>query len=368
MSKRVVIAAGGTGGHLFPAQSLAAQLIASSCDTKILFVAKGLSTNRRFNSALYQYKDISSGPITANLKTLVLSSWSILKGIFQSIAALRKFKPDVVIGFGSYHSFPVLCAARILGISIVLHEANSVPGKVNRIFSPYAAWTGVFFPEAAKYLKGKTQTTDLPLRKQFLPPSRPDRKSALEYYGLQDTEQTVLVFGGSLGAKKLNDLAAYSICLLKKKIDLQVLHFTGSADSSQAVRAVYDAAKITAVVRDFEHEMQYAWAAADLCLCRSGASTIAEAVSFGVPAIFVPYPFATDAHQDKNAEYVTQNIGGSVWFHEASLNVESLAEAIDRLLLQPRHNAMKEALAKACQNMQQNQFSDFVVEYLKEKL
>ncbi len=367
MSKRIVIAAGGTGGHLFPAQSLAAQLISSTPENKILFVAKGLSTNARFNSTLYQHKDISGGPIKANIKTVILSSWRIFKGICQSVVALRAFKPDVVIGFGSYHSFPVLCAARLLGVSIVLHEANSIPGKVNRIFSPYAAWTGVFFPDSASHLKGKTQNTDIPLRKQFLGVSRPDRKSALSYYGLQDTLQTVLVFGGSLGAKKLNDLAAKSICALSEKVKLQVLHFTGSADSSHVVRALYNSANITAVVRDFEHEMQYAWAAADLCLCRSGASTIAESVSFGVPAVFIPYPFATDAHQDKNAEYVTQNIGGSEWYKEAALDVNSLAEVIDRLLLAPQQSKMKQALEIACQKMQQKQFADLVAEYLKEK-
>ena len=362
MSKHIVIAAGGTGGHLFPAQSLACELQASG-DAKILFLAKGLTANPRFNRDLYAYKDIASGPINANVKTLIFSSWNILKGTLQSILALKKFKADVVIGFGSYHSFPVLCAAKIMGIPIVLHEANSVPGKVNRIFSPYAAWTGVFFPDASKYLKGKVQPTDIPLRAEFYEHKKPNKKQAAAYYGLSDDATTILVFGGSLGAKKLNELAAASICQLHKT-NLQVLHFTGAIEASKHIQHQYLQAGITAVVREFEQQMPYAWALADVCVSRSGASSIAEAVSFMVPTVYIPYPYATDAHQDKNAKYIVDVIKGGLWYPERDLTADVLMKAIDTLLAQENAQAIKKGLKDAQMTMQSNRFSDLVTAYL----
>lgn len=366
MSKHIVIAAGGTGGHLFPAQALVTQLSKQLPDAKFLFMAKGLSTNSRFNATLYDHVDVSSAPVNASLKGLLNALLQIPKGIWQSIRALRRFKADIVIGFGSFHSFPVLCAARLLGIPIVLHEANRIPGKVNRLFSRYAAWTAIYFPDTAAYIKGKVYKSDIPLRAQFSEAERPDRHEALQFYGLSDEATTVLVFGGSLGAQRLNELAAKSLCLLQGKQKLQVLHFTGSFQASQEVRQEYSKAKISAVVRDFESEMQYAWAAADLCLSRSGASTIAEQMTFGVPAIFIPYPFAADAHQDKNAEYISNCIGGAECYKEKELEPPKLAEAIERLLTLRNLSKMKEALSLAKPAMQGIHFSDLVVQYLQE--
>lgn len=367
MSQRIVIAAGGTGGHLFPAQALSAELKAKIPDVQLLFVAKGLADNPRFNATSYDCVDIASAPIKKDLKSLIRASWQIPKGIFQSLRALRRFAPDVVVGFGSFHTFPVLAAAYLLGIPIVLHEANRIPGKVNRLFSRFAAWTGVYFPDTAHILKGKSKKTDIPLRPQFNASLRPDRHSGLQFYGLSEEAVTVLVFGGSLGAKKLNELAARSLCLLKDKKKLQVLHFTGSFSASQEVREFYRQAKISAVVRDFESEMQYAWAAADLCLSRSGACTIAEQMTFAVPALFIPYPFATDDHQEKNARFVADCIGGAECLKEKDLAPDHLAQAIDRLLSQESLGKMKHSLGVAQKAMQGNRFSDLVVAYLEER-
>src|ERR1700733_7761631 len=142
MSKRVVIAAGGTGGHLFPAQALAAEL--SQCS--IIFVAKGLSHNPRYHKGYESYDIAASG---IGLRACI----DIPKGIFQSMKILRSFKPDVVVGFGSFHTFPVLCAAALLGIPYILHEANRLPGKVNRLLAPFAALCAIYFPDTK--IKGK---------------------------------------------------------------------------------------------------------------------------------------------------------------------------------------------------------------------
>lgn len=367
MSSRIVIAAGGTGGHLFPAQSLAQEIKAKIPDCSLIFLAKGLADNPRFNREAYTSIDVAAAPVSLQFRVLMKALWMIPKGILQSLIALRRLAPDVVIGFGSFHTFPVLTAAFLLGIPIILHEANRMPGKVNRLFSRVAAWTGVYFPDTAKHLSGKVQKTDIPLRPQFYEPNRPDRYTGLNFYGLSQDATTILVFGGSLGAKKLNELAAKSICKLKAKKALQVLHFTGSFQASQEVRREYAAHKINHVVRDFESEMQYAWAAADLCLSRSGASTIAEQVTFGVPAVFIPYPFATDAHQDRNAEYVVNEIGGAMSFTEKGLEPSELASALDRLLIDAQLEKMHEALQSAKEAMQGMRFSDLIVQFLEEK-
>ncbi|MBS0634857.1 MAG: UDP-N-acetylglucosamine--N-acetylmuramyl-(pentapeptide) pyrophosphoryl-undecaprenol N-acetylglucosamine transferase [Verrucomicrobia bacterium] len=350
MRKRIVISAGGTGGHLFPAQNLAKEL----SDAEIVFMAKGLATNSRFNKS-HNYTDISSGPIA--LKSI----YYICKGVIESTKALRAFKPDLVIGFGSYHSFPVLVAAKLLGIPIVLHEANSVPGKVNRLFSPFARVTGIFFPDSAKHLRGNIQRTDIPLKAEFQHENRPTKEDARRHYGLDEHVTTILVFGGSLGAKKLNELASASISKLSRPI--QVIHFTGGP--TEAIKAQYNDANISSFVAEFEPNMQYAWAASDVVLSRSGASTVAEAITFAVPALFVPYPFATDAHQDKNADYVTREIGGAVWHKEKDLEEEMLTQALDALLASQQHTKMKEALILAANTMQTKRFSDLVREVLE---
>ena len=362
MSKRIVIAAGGTGGHLFPAQSLAEELKEQMPDCVIRFMGKGLSTNPRFDKKLYEYDDIASSPLSKGVKAV----FHILKGVWQARRALKRFHPDVVIGFGSYHTFPILVACRLLGIELLLHEANSIPGKVNRLFSSYAAMTGVFFPDTAKLLKGNVQETDIPLRDAFSEKRRPSKNEALQFYGLQENAHTVLVFGGSLGAKKLNEMACKSLCRIEKP--LQVLHFTGSFEASQLVRAEYSKAKVPAVVRDFESEMQYAWAAADLCISRAGASTVAEAIAFGVPVVFIPYPFASDHHQDKNAEYLVKQIEAAVSFQEKGLDPEELAGAVEKLIAPVKQEAMKEKLKSLRSRMQTRRFSDIVVQHLRQEM
>jgi len=343
----VVITAGGTGGHLFPAQNTARELKEHIKGLEVVFMAKGLNTNSRFRREEFRYYDIPSGPITP--KKLLFSTASILYGVIKSIKLLRKLKPAVVVGFGSYHSFPVLVAAKLLGIDIILHEANSIPGKVNKLFSPYAVWTGVFFPDAALHLKGKVVQTDIPLRKE-----RSTRKEALAHYGLPEDCFTILVFGGSLGASRLNELAHDAITRLQKRV--QVLHFTGSSEE----RLTYES-RVRAHVAPFEHNMHYAWAAADLAITRAGASTVAESIAFGVPSIFIPYPQSADGHQDKNAAFVVEQIGGAVAFQEKGLSCKMIADAIEKMdLIQ-----MKKALTAAC--MQKIHFTDLVAHYVKGK-
>jgi UDP-N-acetylglucosamine--N-acetylmuramyl-(pentapeptide) pyrophosphoryl-undecaprenol N-acetylglucosamine transferase len=360
MPKKIVIAAGGTGGHLFPAQVVARELGQHLPGSDVLFLAKGLSINPCFCKSEFCYKEIPASQIS--LRACIRASFDIPRGVVKSMKAMKAFSPDVVVGFGSFHTFPVLVAAYLLGIPMILHVADSIPGRVNRLFSSKAAWNGVFFPDAAAHLQGTIKKTSLPLRKEFYESCRPSRKEACAYYGLDSSKKTVLVFGGSQGAKNLNSLIADALCHYAQKETLQVLHFTGTHGTK--VSELYAQAGIFAVVQPFEKSMHYAWAAADIVISRSGASTLAEQMAFAVPAILIPYPHAKDQHQQKNAAFVEETFKGAKVIEERELTTESLLLAIEALLSEEASCKMKKSLAAANRQMQQESFSKQIADFL----
>lgn len=319
MSDTIVIAAGGTGGHLFPAQTLASDL-EKALNCTVIFMAKGLSRNPRFDRARFRFFDITASHI--GLRACI----DIPRGVFQSIRYFLKTRPKVVVGFGSFHTFPVLVAARLLGIPVILHEANRKPGRVNRIIAPFAAFSAVFFPDTK--LSGKVVQADIPLRID----TSVDKTQARSHYGLELDKTTILVFGGSQGAKMLNSITGDTLARVGMKRSIQVLHFTGNPETTRTLRTLYENAGIKHVVKEFENQMQYAWKAADLVLARAGASTIAEQIACSVPAIFIPFPYATDRHQDHNAAYVEQIVRGAKVFFEDEVTVEKLANEIETVL------------------------------------
>lgn len=202
--KKIIIAAGGTGGHIFPAQATAKKLFLENPNLEILFMAGKLSSNPYFKNSLFPTQSISCGAIAVkNPIKLAQNLVGMGRGIWESRTHIRKFQPDLVVGFGSYHTFPVLLAAKWEGIPIVLHESNSIPGKVNRLLAPLAHATCVQFPITATLLKGKTHIAAMPLREGYYKGSI-TREAAHKYYGLDPSRKTLLIFGGSQGAQGLN--------------------------------------------------------------------------------------------------------------------------------------------------------------------
>ncbi len=263
---KVLIASGGTGGHLFPAQQMAEEL-----QEEFLFAGHKLHDSPFFDRK-YPYVEIAS----SNRNPFLL-----LKGLLQSLVLIVTFKPDVVVGFGSFHGFPVLLAALFLGKKIVLFEPNYSYGKVNRFFAPFAKKIAVqFFRKQGKKFAyiGKT-------RKQINQPL------ARAHYGLKPDLFTILVFGGSQGAKFINETFFESAKILD--FPFQVIHFTGKLGIPK-----YD---VPSAVKEFEKEMHYAYSAADLAICRSGAGAVAELLNYELPSILIPYPYAYD-HQKENAK------------------------------------------------------------------
>lgn len=341
--KRVVITAGGTGGHLYPAQGLAQQLGKQSVPPQVLFVAGGLGTNRYFDRHHFPFQEVACRPLLSRNPLKCLKGIAhLFKGFSQSIAILKEYRPDVVVGFGSYYTVPTLLAAKWLKIPIVLHEANSIPGRANQWLAPLATWVGVHFPSTTSLFKSKTVEVGLPLREGYQLHTV-NKEAALAYYGLSSQHKILLICGGSQGAKAINQLIEQCLPLFKQ-LSLQIIHLTGDAAQAEALQALYVSQDIPARVKAFENQMQMAWRVADGFVGRSGASTIAESIEFEVPGILIPYPYATDQHQEKNADFLIGTVKSAWKFVESSLTSEQLSKGIEGLFQPHQYSAFKEAL------------------------
>ncbi|HSX04187.1 MAG TPA: undecaprenyldiphospho-muramoylpentapeptide beta-N-acetylglucosaminyltransferase [Rhabdochlamydiaceae bacterium] len=347
---KVLLAVGGTGGHLFPAQALARDLK----DVDLLFAGSGLSKNRYFLKNSFPYKEVASGTfLTSNFRRNVKGIFSLLKGFRESFKLLNEFQPDLIVGFGSFHVFPLLLAARFKKTPLILFAADTIPGKVIRFFSKKALVSALQFEEAGQHLKGKTTLVKMPF---WSTGGTISKKEAREYYSLDPELLTLLIFGGSQGAAALNE-AASKISL---KVPFQVLHFVGHEKNCEAVQENYQKRGIRACVKAFEEKMHYAWSAADLAICRAGASTLAEMLVYEVPAILIPYPYAADDHQKVNAEIFEKKIGGALMLLETELSSEKLSSLLDELPL----SLMKEKLAAFKQKEKKQDLSTLINSYL----
>ena len=347
MTKNILISVGGTGGHVFPAQALARQLYKTDPNINILFVGSGLASNIFFSKSEFNYHEVSSGTFSRKkILPSIKSFGSIAKGVYSSWSIMGSYKPDVVVGFGSYHSFPALVAAKMRGVPIVLHEGNSVPGKVNSFFSKYARVTTVNFPQTAYQLKGKSLQVSFPLREGYTT-SFAAKEDARKNFILHPNKFTFLVFGGSQGALSLNTHFCSAVMdLVDRTSNFQILHLTGNDEVTEELRDFYRQLPVDACVKNFETRMDLAWQAADLVVARAGASTIAEQIEMETPGILVPYPFATDGHQDKNADHMANEIKGAIKLTESELMPTKMSQAISNLV-ENEHaqlNSMRKAL------------------------
>jgi len=301
--KKALIAAGGTGGHLLPAQQLA-ELLREKQGMEVVFAGYKLDKSPYFRREQFVYREVPAERL-GSWKFL----WKLCVGTVRAIKLLRTEKPDVVVGFGSYHTVPVLLAATLLRKKIVLFEANTMLGKVNRLFRPFATKiAGQFLP----IRDGKD------VRVKCFPWVTKvwNKLEARRELGLETDKFTVLVFGGSQGAKFLNEM----IPLVAERLPhVQWLHIAGNETAADEIRSRFmGSGKVFA----FSNNMPLLYAAADMAVCRSGAGTVAELMRFGVPAILIPYPHAADNHQWHNAQIlVERGVGICVLQDEATVDV-----------------------------------------------
>ncbi|HXG94470.1 MAG TPA: undecaprenyldiphospho-muramoylpentapeptide beta-N-acetylglucosaminyltransferase [Blastocatellia bacterium] len=324
---RVLIAAGGTGGHIYPGVAIAREFRRRDPDCEILFVGtpRGLESKivprEGFPLELIQVGALKGVSVFERIRSLVGLPMSFV----AALRILKRFKPDVVIGVGGYSSGPTLLMAALKRIPTMVVEPNAMPGFTNRRLARFARAAALTFEEAQRYFRGRGVVTGNPVRGDFARLKKKERGARLH----------VLIFGGSQGAHAINVAMTGALPLLASMKDrLSITHQTGERDFEMVRRAYTEAGFAEADVRPFIHDMAARFEQADVLICRSGATTVAEIAAAGKAAIFVPFPFATDDHQRKNAE-AFERAGAGRMILQKDLTPETLANEITRLIENP---------------------------------
>lgn len=325
---RLLLAGGGTGGHLFPAVALAQQLLAQEPQAAVQFVGteKGLEARLLPKLGLPLATIDMAGVVGRGWRGRLELLPKLLKSLAQAKKILRRFTPDLVIGVGGYSTVPVLLMARLLRIPYLIHEQNAIPGLSNRLLARGARLICLSFPQSGRgFDSRKTRVTGNPLRAglEQVAPQLPDGGK-------------LLIFGGSRGARAINQVVLEMLPLLKNwPTPPAILHQTGEEDYAQ-VRQAYRAAGFDPKqVVAFIDDMAAAYSAARLVICRAGATTLAELTVCGRPAILVPYPYAAGDHQTANARALAE-AGAARLLPQSELSAQRLAELIRELLNAPQ--------------------------------
>ena len=317
MSRCALIMAGGTGGHIFPGLAVAEALRDRGWRVHWLGNAAHME-GRLVPPRGYPFESIEFGGVRGKgWRTLAALPWRLARAFAQSRVVLKRVRPDVVVGLGGYITFPAGVMAALSGRPLVLHEQNSIAGLANRWLARLAARVYTAFPTS---LRGATCVGN-PLRAAFLVQAPPEQRYASRRGPLR-----LLVVGGSLGARALNDIVPRALALIPEAERPQVLHQSGSAQIDD-LRARYADAGVSAELTPFIDDTAQAFADADLVVCRAGASTVTEIAAVGAAAVFVPFPAAVDDHQTANARYLTDH-GGGLLLPQSGLTPERLAGLI----------------------------------------
>ncbi|SOZ56837.1 UDP-N-acetylglucosamine:N-acetylmuramyl-(pentapeptide) pyrophosphoryl-undecaprenol N-acetylglucosamine transferase [Cupriavidus taiwanensis] len=318
--RTLLVMAGGTGGHVFPGLAVAHALRAQGWNVVWLGNRTGME------ATLVPKHDIPmefiqfGGLRGKGLVTKFLLPLNLLRAFWQSIAALRRVRPSVVLGMGGYITFPAGMMASLLGRPLVLHEQNSIAGLANKVLARVADRVLCAFPDA---LPG-SEWTGNPVREELAQLDAPEAR-----YDRRDGPLRLLVVGGSLGAAALNEVVPKAIALLPQDQRPVVTHQAG-AKQIDTLRANYAAAQVPAQTLPFIDDMARAYADADLVICRAGAMTVSEVAAAGVAALFVPFPHAVDDHQTTNAQFLSSQ-GAALLVQQKDLTAEGLAQTIASL-------------------------------------
>ncbi len=346
MIERVLVAGGGTGGHLFPGIAVIEELRRRLPSLEVTFVGTGRGIESRVLPGMGESLEILDvtplkGTTTAGL---VASLMRLPRAWARCVSILRAKKPDIVLGVGGYASGPMLIAAATLGIPTAVLEQNAQVGLTNRLLAPLVGRAYLTFEETRETFGDKARVVGNPVRRAFVEAARialsdPD--------GFEARARKLLVIGGSQGAKRLNETVPGALAKALARVgasgaSLEVVHQTGAA-MVESVRAEYARLGIRAEVVPFIDEMARAYASAQLVVARAGATTLAEVCAIGRPAVLVPYPHAADDHQTKNAEALERG-GAAIAIAESVLDEDRLAETLGGLLAD---SEQRSAMARA---------------------
>ncbi|HEX2052202.1 MAG TPA: undecaprenyldiphospho-muramoylpentapeptide beta-N-acetylglucosaminyltransferase [Actinomycetota bacterium] len=333
---RCVIAGGGTTGHLSPGLALAEVLRARGAELLFLGTPAGPEA-RIVPQNGYPFRAVTvigRGPGKLTMRNARAAA-IFAAATARTVVVLRGFRPEVVVGTGGYVSLPAAAAAKVLGVPLVLHEQNSVPGMANRVARRFASAVAVSFPGTERFFGDTAVLVGNPVRAALQAFDKAAlRPAGLREFELADGRPTLLVFGGSQGAQSINQavLGAYEVW---RNSDLQVLHLAGPRNAADVAAEVERQRRpgdsLVYRVVGYTDSMELAYACSDLALCRSGASTVAELAAVGLPAILVPLPISLDDDQRKNAEAVVE-AGGARMVLNADLNPQLVVETVEGMI------------------------------------
>ena len=336
---KLMIAAGGTGGHIYPGIAVAKELLQRDPSSDVLFVGtvRGLESrivpDNGFQLSLIHSAGLKSVGFMGLIKGLTVLPQSFI----EARRLLREFRPTVVVGAGGYVSGPVLLMACVMGIPTLVMDSNALPGFTNRQLARFVDRAALTFEEALPYFGKKGTVTGNPVRKEFfeIPPK------------IRDATMSILIFGGSQGARAINNAVVAAIPALGAlRNELRIVHQTGEADFENVRKAYADQNWESTDVRPYISDIVREFANADLIICRAGATTCAELTAAGKASIMIPLPTAADDHQRKNAEAL-QRVGASRMILQADLTAERLAAEITDLAYSPEKLSDMERAAKA---------------------
>lgn len=329
---KIILTGGGTGGHIYPALAIAFALREKDPAVQILYIGtrNGLESSIVPQAGL-DFKTIDISGLDRN--SMIKATKTIARfplGFFQAWDVLRKFEPDMVVGTGGYVSFPVVYVAQVLGIKTIIHEQNAMPGLANRRLAKKADHVLLTFAAAQKYLEAKSVTiTGLPVRQQII---LVDKEQARKKMDLSAEKFTVLAFGGSRGAGSINR-AMLSMLNRYEREAIQFIWITGENNYQDIIfklNVYSDGLRQKIRIYPYLYNIEEALAIADLAVCRAGAGAISELALLGLPAILIPYPYAADNHQQKNAQYLVEK-GAAEMVIDEFLDGDTLFKHIEKI-------------------------------------
>lgn len=340
---RFIFACGGTAGHINPALAVAGRIRELMPDSEFLFIGAvgqmeiDLVPRAGYKIETVRVRGVSRSRSLAGLLHNISAAWHLFRSTRKARKIIRRFKPDVVIGTGGYVCYPVLKAASQLGIPTAVHESNAVPGLTTKMLSGFADLIMLGFEESrANYdSKANTVVTGTPVRGEF---GKYTKNSAKAELGVDMKKPLIVSVWGSLGAEHMNDIMCQFIKLSGSRPGFSIIHSAGTEGYSDMIERLRELApdyeKNGADVREYIYDMPRVMAAADLVLCRAGASTVSELAYMHKPTVFVPSPYVTNNHQYKNAMVVV-HAGGAVMFEEGKFTAQELYDKVQSILESP---------------------------------
>jgi len=349
---KIAIVSGGTGGHIYPGIAIAQEIKGRDPAASILFLGseEGLEKDL-ISSEKYPLRLIRSRALLRSFSYKALSVPFISAiGFFQSLRILKSFSPKVLVSTGGYASLPVVLAARVLGIPVILHEQNVLPGAVNRFCRKFAKKVFLSFDQSQKYMPG--EVVGNPVRREIL---EAGRKEARRRLGLGSKEKVVLVVGGSQGSQKINETVISS--LSRVPAGVKILHIVGNRDFGWISRYLEGKKIGNYLSLPYLHDMADALAAADLAISRAGATAIAEFLLWGIPMILVPFPHAAADHQRLNAGVVVEG-GGAVMVEDKDFTSEKFIDLITDFSLD------YDKMSRACRELAKSDAAERIVDFI----